>query len=147
MKHCLKGLAGDLLGGGINVICALLCTIIIASIEFWRLALVVLAIIPGVTRGWYFKMRESARTIHLRTSSRHCLSLCLGSRPWPSLCCSNCLPHRRGHDLRRFALSRSQSPSSSFRRPAELGSCYRIHSTAHGAPEICMKNNNEPTNL
>lgn len=56
----VKGLTGDLLGVGINIVGALLCAIIISFVSCWRLTLVVLAILPGVVLGGYFEMQASA---------------------------------------------------------------------------------------
>lgn len=56
----MKGLTGDLLGVGINVLSAVVCSLIIAFIASWRLTLVILVILPGVVLGGYFEMQASA---------------------------------------------------------------------------------------
>lgn len=56
----IKGLTGDLMGVGINVLSSLTAGLIIAFISCWRIALIVLAVFPGVALGGYFEMQASA---------------------------------------------------------------------------------------
>ncbi|CAN8064805.1 unnamed protein product [Agarophyton chilense] len=56
----VKGLTGDLLGITMNILAALCAGLIISFVTCWRLALIVLAIIPGNILGGYFEVRASA---------------------------------------------------------------------------------------
>ena len=56
----VKGLTGDLLGVGINVVASLICGLSIAFARCWRVTLVVLTIIPGVALAGYFEMQSTA---------------------------------------------------------------------------------------
>lgn len=56
----IKGLTGDLLGVGVQVSSAVLCGLIIAFVSCWRLALIVLAILPGVAIGGYFEVHAAS---------------------------------------------------------------------------------------
>eukprot|EP00178_Gracilaria_changii_P019664 TRINITY_DN56_c0_g1_i1.p1 TRINITY_DN56_c0_g1~~TRINITY_DN56_c0_g1_i1.p1 ORF type:complete len:1281 (-),score=235.98 TRINITY_DN56_c0_g1_i1:8334-12176(-) len=56
----VKGLTGDLLGITMNILAALCCGLIVSFVTCWRLALIVLAIIPGNILGGYFEVRVSA---------------------------------------------------------------------------------------
>lgn len=56
----VKGLTGDLLAVGLNVVTSILAGLIISFISCWQLAAVVLAIVPGIALGGYFEMKASS---------------------------------------------------------------------------------------
>lgn len=56
----VKGVTGDTLGAVATVTSSLLTGLIIAFVTCWRVALVVMAIVPGVVAGGYFEMQMSA---------------------------------------------------------------------------------------
>lgn len=56
----VKGLTGDLLGIAMNTLAALCCGLIVSFATCWRLALIVLAIIPGNILSGYFEVQASA---------------------------------------------------------------------------------------
>lgn len=56
----VKGLTGDLLGIGMNTLAALCCGLIVSFATCWRLALIVLAILPGNILSGYFEVQASA---------------------------------------------------------------------------------------